>query len=71
MNGDATYIPIHLTLSNPQGHYLLTTSLNVHELNNVESKSEWNELIGILHYWEALMESLIITYGVGIAYTQP
>ena len=71
MNGDATYIPIHLTLSNPQGHYLITTSLNAHETDNVDSKSGWNEQKGVLHYWEALMESLIITYGDSIAYTQP
>ena len=32
---------------------------------------EWDEQMGILQQWEALMESLLITYGVGSAYTQP
>ena len=39
MNGNTTYTPINLTLSNPQGHYLFTTSLNVHEIDIVNSKS--------------------------------
>ena len=71
MNGDTTYTPIHLTLSNPQGHYLLINSLNVHETDNVESKSVMGLTKRHITPMEALMESLLITYGVGSAYTQP
>ena len=71
MNGDTTYTPIHLTLSNPQGHYPSSNSLYVHKLDNVDSKSGKKRTIDTLHHWEALMETLLITYGVGNAYTQP
>ena len=71
MNGDAIYTLNNLTLTNPQGHYLLLLSLNVHETDNVESKSVMGLTKRHITPMEALMESLLITYGMGIAYTQP
>ena len=69
-------LPIHTYSNtpypNPQGKYQSTNSLNVYNIDNVDAKSaavEWT--LGKLHYWDALMETLFFTYGVGNAYTQP
>ena len=68
-------LPIH-TYSytpylNPQGQYQSTNSLNVYKIDNVDAKSAMEWTLGTLHYWEALMETLLFNYGVGNAYTQP
>ena len=72
MNGTTTYTHLFKhTITNPQGHYQSTNSLNVYKIDNVDAKSAMERTLGTLHYWEALMETLLITYGVGSAYTQP
>ena len=43
----------------------------MYKIDNVDAKSAMEWTLGTLHYWEALMETLLFTYGVGNAYTQP
>ena len=54
----------------PQGHYHSTNSLNECKQDNVDTKSVMEISRGTLQYKEALMETLLLTCGMGNTHTQ-